>query len=219
MIAKQPSRRPQQSRKANRKRIARWLGSGRIGTMLRKVIFSFLAIIFLLAAYFLFDSVFGGGEEVPQGNNSNVQAEKKKEEVWDGRSEHFYNMQIPDSQGGSLVLERVSFSGLRSPRSTAIVRFTYLGSSLPSWLRPGQIKKSFSAFYQGSDDQVVLSLAAGPLEDDTAVIDLSLRQVPSARLSRNSQKGLFVRVRGLLSKPLSVRIVATPEPGYKLGSR
>jgi hypothetical protein len=190
--------------------------------MVRKILLA-LVVIVVLGGGFLLVQILFAGEEAPSSNsnNSNVQAKKKKERVWDGQSEHLYNMQIPDGSGGSLVLERVTFSGLRNPRATAVVRFTYLGDSLPPWLRPGRIKKSFSASYSSSDDRVASSLASGPLEDGSAVIDYTLKRVPSVRLDRNARRALFVSVRGLLlrGKVFSVRIVANPEPGYMLGGK
>lgn len=187
--------------------------------MLQRIILVLAGILVLGTIYFVAQSFFSDSAEQQTAPEKKVSQKRPSEEAWDGRSDHLYNMQFPDQDGGSLVMERVSYTGLRSPRATAVVRFNYLGSRLPDWLSPRQAPKNFTAFYKGSDDPVNSSLAAGPLDDKLAVIDFTIRNVPSTRLDINSRKGLFVRIRGLLPKKqaLSVRISASPEAGYMLG--
>lgn len=160
--------------------------------------------------------------EQEKGNSNSVKRSSEKEKVWDGKGEHVYNLEIPDLDSlGSLRIERVSFSGLRQIKSVAVVRMSYEGSNLPSWLRGRKAEKSFTAFYQNSDDQINYDLSVGPPEDSISVIDFTIRDVPSVRLDPSSGKGLFIMIEGPLRReePFYLRISANPEPGYTLGNR
>lgn len=162
--------------------------------------------------------VLSGGEEQSKPGKS-VQKNNEKEDVWDGKAEHIYKMEIPDDTG-ALFIDRASFTGLRSSRATAILRMSYEGSALPKWLQGNGYQKNFSAFYQDSDDRVPFEVSRGPLQDDVAVIDFVMRRVPPVRLDSFSRKGLFVTIKGILPREETfyLRVSVNPEPGYMLGS-
>ena len=176
------------------------------------------ALVVLIIGLSVYAWITLGGSDNSSDQGNNVKKDNTKVETWDGKGEHLYKMEIPDSTG-SLFIDRASFTGLRSSRTTAIIRMSYQGEGLPAWLQGKKASKNFKAFYQGSDDRVTYRLSQGPLQDGVSVIDFVMRNVPSVRLDPLARKGLFISINGILprSETFYLRVSAKPEPGYKLG--